>query len=103
MVFESRELFRRRRFDEQRRADARERELFQRIGRAGEVVTIKCQEEFAHPPFLPNFSTEIFSSGYFAAACFIVKPSTAVSHHFLSERTPAAAPSGCAIIPPPAM
>ena len=44
--------------------------------------------------FFPNFSNDFFSSGYLAAACSIVRPSTAASHHLRSERTPAAGPSG---------
>ena len=50
------------------------RELFQRIGRAGEIIAVKCEQEFAHPPFFPNFSTRFCSSGYFAAASSIVEP-----------------------------
>src|SRR5262245_174603 len=67
------------------------------------MFDVRCSlfDVFRHL-FFPNFSTDFLSSRYFSTAVSIVSPSTAASHHLRSERTPAAGPSGCAMIPPPA-
>src|SRR5690348_11622316 len=91
-----------RHLDEQRGADPGERQLLQGIGRARKIITVESEKKFAHALLFPNFFTDTRSSGYFAAACSSVRPSTAASHHFRSERTPADGPSGCAMMPPPA-